>query len=306
MAGVTDRPFRQLCKRLGAGLAVSEMIASNPELRDTAKSQRRANHAGEVEPVIVQIAGADPVQMADAARYNVEHGAQIVDINMGCPAKKVCNVAAGSALLQNEPLVGAILDAVVRAVDVPVTLKIRTGWSHAHKNAVRVARIAEQAGVAALSVHGRTRECGFVGAVEYDTIRAVKQAVAIPVIANGDIDGRPWIFREIRYYLDRGERLAPPAAEEIRRIILEHLADHYDFYGEFSGVRIARKHLGWYAEGLTGGEAFRYEVNRLETSAAQIAATNRFFDRLAAKADRLDHMPAAAAAAPWVEEALAA
>src|SRR6266702_72378 len=273
---------------------------------------------------------ADPVQTAAAARYNAEHGAQIVDINMGCPAKKVCNVAAGSALLQNEPLVGAILDAVVRAVDVPVTLKIRTGWSHAHKNAVRVARIAEQAGVAALSVHGRTRECGFVGAVEYDTIRAVKQAVAIPVIANGDIvapekarevlastgadaimigraaQGRPWIFREIRYYLDRGERLAPPAAEEIRRIILAHLADHYDFYGEFSGVRIARKHLGWYAEGLAGGEAFRYEVNRLETSAAQIAATNRFFDRLAANADRLDQAPATVAAAPWVEEALAA
>ena len=331
MAGVTDRPFRQLCKRLGAGLAVSEMIASNPELRDTAKSQRRANHAGEVEPVIVQIAGADPVQMADAARYNVEHGAQIVDINMGCPAKKVCNVAAGSALLQNEPLVGAILDAVVRAVDVPVTLKIRTGWSQAHKNAVRVARIAEQAGVAALSVHGRTRECGFVGAVEYDTIRAVKQAVAIPVIANGDIDapekarevlastgadaimvgraaqGRPWIFREIRYYLDRGERLAPPAAEEIRRIILEHLADHYDFYGEFSGVRIARKHLGWYARGLSGGVAFRDEFNRLDTPAAQIAAVSRFFDRLAARADRLEFTPAATTtAAPWVEEALAA
>ncbi len=291
MAGVTDRPFRQLCKRLGAGLAVSEMIASNPELRDTTKSH---------------------------------------DINMGCPAKKVCNVAAGSALLQNETLVGAILDAVVRAVDVPVTLKIRTGWSHAHKNAVCVARIAEQAGVAALSVHGRTRECGFVGAVEYDTIRAVKQAVAIPVIANGDIDspekasdvlartgadaimigraaqGRPWIFREIRHYLDRGERLPPPKIEEIRRIILEHLADHYGFYGEFSGVRIARKHLGWYAEGLTAGEAFRYEVNRLETSAAQIAATNRFFDRLAANPDRLDQAPAAAAAAPWVEEALAA
>ncbi len=330
MAGVTDRPFRQLCKRLGAGLAVSEMIASNPELRDTTKSQRRADHAGEVEPVIVQIAGADPALMADAARYNVEHGAQIVDINMGCPAKKVCNVAAGSALLQNETLVGAILDAVVRAVDVPVTLKIRTGWSHAHKNAVCVARIAEQAGVAALSVHGRTRECGFVGAVEYDTIRAVKQAVAIPVIANGDIDspekasdvlartgadavmigraaqGRPWIFREIRHYLDRGERLPPPEFEEIRRIILEHLADHYGFYGEFSGVRIARKHLGWYAEGLTAGEAFRYEVNRLETSAAQIAATNRFFDRLAANADRLDQAPATVAAAPWVEEALAA
>jgi len=330
MAGVTDRPFRQLCKRLGAGLAVSEMLASNPQLRDTTKSLRRADHAGEVEPVVVQIAGADPAQMADAARYNVEHGAQIVDINMGCPAKKVCNVAAGSALLQNEALVESILDAVVRAVDVPVTLKIRTGWSREHKNAVRVARIAERAGVAALSVHGRTRECRFVGAVEYDTIRAVKQAVAIPVIANGDIDspecarsvlaltgadaimigraaqGRPWIFREIRHYLDRGQRLAPPEVVEIRGVILEHLADHYAFYGEFSGVRIARKHLGWYAEGLAGGETFRHEVNRLDTSATQIAAVNRFFDRLAARADRLEYAPAAIAAAPWVEEALAA
>jgi len=330
MAGVTDRPFRQLCKRLGAGLAVSEMLASNPQLRDTTKSLRRGDHAGEVEPVVVQIAGADPAQMADAARYNVEHGAQIVDINMGCPAKKVCNVAAGSALLQNEALVESILDAVVRAVDVPVTLKIRTGWSREHKNAVRVARIAERAGVAALSVHGRTRECRFVGAVEYDTIRAVKQAVAIPVIANGDIDspecarsvlaltgadaimigraaqGRPWIFREIRHYLDRGQRLAPPEVVEIRGVILEHLADHYAFYGEFSGVRIARKHLGWYAEGLAGGETFRHEVNRLDTSATQIAAVNRFFDRLAARADRLEYAPAAIAAAPWVEEALAA
>jgi tRNA-dihydrouridine synthase B len=330
MAGVTDRPFRQLCKRLGAGLAVSEMIASSPQLRDSAKSQRRADHSGEVEPIVVQIAGADPALMADAARYNVERGAQIVDINMGCPAKKVCNVAAGSALLQNEPLVRAILDAVVRAVHVPVTLKIRTGWSREHKNAMRVARIAEDAGVAALSVHGRTRECGFVGAVEYDTIRAVKQAVAIPVIANGDVDspekardvlactgadaimigraaqGRPWIFREIRHYLDRGERLPPPEVEEIRRVILEHLADHYSFYGEFAGARIARKHLGWYAGGLVGGEAFRHEVNRLETSAAQIAAVSRFFDRLAARADRLEYVPAAVAAAPWVEEALAA
>src|SRR6266536_1379589 len=330
MAGVTDRPFRQLCKRLGAGLAFSEMVASNPLLRGTEESQRRTDHAGEVEPIVAQIAGAEPTQIADAARYNVERGAQIIDINMGCPAKKVCNIAAGSALLQNEALVAAILDAVVRAVDVPWTLKIRTGWNRQNRNAVRIARIAEHAGIAALSVHGRTRECGFVGAVEYDTIREVKQAVGIPVIANGDIDspekasdvlartgadgimigraaqGRPWIFREIRHYLDRGERLPPPEIEEIRRIILEHLDDHYGFYGEFSGVRIARKHLGWYAEGLTAGEAFRYEVNRLETSAAQIAATNRFFDRLAAHADRLDQAPATVAAAPWVEEALAA
>lgn len=329
MAGVTDRPFRQLCKRLGAGLAVSEMLGSSPSLRESAKSQRRADHSGEVEPIMVQIAGADPAQMADAARYNVEGGAQIVDINMGCPAKKVCNVAAGSALLRNEPLVGAILDAVVRAVDVPVTLKIRSGWDREHKNAVRVAGIAERAGVAAVSVHGRTRECGFAGAVEYDTIRAVKQAVAIPVIANGDIDspekaldvlthtgadaimigraaqGRPWIFREIRHFLDRGARQPPPEVEEIRGIVLGHLAEHYAFYGEFSGVRIARKHLGWYAEGLVGGEAFRHEVNRLETSAAQIAAVNRFFDRLSALARRREAARAAAAAS-WVEEALAA
>jgi tRNA-dihydrouridine synthase B len=330
MAGVTDRPFRQLCKRLGAGLAVSEMIASNPGLRESAKSQRRGDHDGEVEPIVVQIAGADPGELADAARYNVERGAQIVDINMGCPAKKVCNVAAGSALLRNEPLVGAILDAVVAAVDVPVTLKIRTGWSREHRNAVRVARIAEGSGVAALSIHGRTRECAFVGPVEYETIRAVKHAVAIPVIANGDIDspekarevlvrtgadavmigraaqGRPWIFREIRHYLDCGEHLPPPGVEEIRGVVLEHLAEHYGFYGELAGVRIARKHLGWYAAGLAGGEAFRHEVNQVDTSAAQIAAVNRLFDRLAAHADRLEYAPAASVATPWVEEALAA
>jgi tRNA-dihydrouridine synthase B len=331
MAGVTDRPFRQLCKRLGAGLAVSEMVASNPQLRGTEKSQRRTDHRGEVEPIVVQIAGAEPALMADAARYNVERGAQIIDINMGCPAKKVCNVAAGSALLQNEPLVAAIVAAVVRAVPVPVTLKIRTGWSREHRNAVRIARIAEDAGVAALSIHGRTRECGFVGPVEYDTIRAVKQKTRIPVIANGDVDspakarevlartgadavmigraaqGRPWIFREIRHYLDRGEELPPPAVEEIRQVILEHLAEHYAFYGEVSGVRIARKHLGWYATGLVGGEAFRHDINRLVTSAAQIAAVNGFFDRLSANADRLEYAPAATTtAATWVEEALAA
>jgi tRNA-dihydrouridine synthase B len=330
MAGVTDRPFRQLCKRLGAGLAVSEMVASNPQLRGTEKSQRRTNHAGEVEPIVVQIAGAEPALMADAARYNVERGAQIIDLNMGCPAKKVCNVAAGSALLQNEPLVAAIVAAVVRAVDVPVTLKIRTGWSRQHRNAVRIARIAEDAGVAALSIHGRTRECGFVGPVEYDTIRAVKLTTRIPVIANGDVDspakaravlastgadaimigraaqGRPWIFREIRHFLDHGEELPPPRVEEIRQVILDHLADHYAFYGEVTGVRAARKHLGWYAANLVGGAEFRHEINRLETSAAQIAAVNRFFDRLAANADRLEYGPQATTAATWVEEALAA
>jgi tRNA-dihydrouridine synthase B len=330
MAGVTDRPFRQLCKRMGAGLAVSEMVASDPRLRETAKSQRRTDHAGEVEPIVVQIAGADPQQLADAARYNVERGAQIIDINMGCPAKKVCNVAAGSALLQNEPLVAAIVEAVVGAVDVPVTLKIRTGWDRQHRNALRIARIAVDAGIAALSVHGRTRECGFLGPVDYDTIGEVKRAVCIPVTANGDIDspekarevlertgadavmigraaqGRPWIFREIRHFLEHGEAPPPPRVEEICRVVLEHLAEHYAFHGEAAGVRIARKHLGWYASELVGGEAFRQEVNRLDTSAAQIAAVNGFFDRLAALGERLERRPRVRATGSREEEALAA
>jgi tRNA-dihydrouridine synthase B len=328
MAGVTDRPFRQLCKRLGAGLAVSEMVASNPKLWNTAKSLRRTDHCGEVDPIVVQIAGADPAMMADAARYNVDRGAQIIDINMGCPAKKVCNVAAGSALLQDEPLVAAIVAAVVAAVPVPVTLKIRTGWNRQNRNAIRIARIAEDAGIVALSVHGRTRECGYVGPVEYETIRAVKRAVAIPVTANGDIDspekardvldrtgadaimigraaqGRPWIFREIRHFLDSGEHLPPPRVDEMHRLILDHLADHYAFYGERDGVRIARKHLGWYATSLAGGDAFRAEINRLESSAAQVAAVDRFFDRLAAGGERLVY--AAPASASWEEEGLAA
>jgi tRNA-dihydrouridine synthase B len=311
MAGVTDRPFRQLCKRFGAGYAVSEMVASNPRLRDTEKSRLRTDHRGEVEPIAVQIAGADPALMADFARYNVDRGAQIIDINMGCPAKKVCNVAAGSALLSNERLVASIVDAVVRAVDVPVTLKIRTGADPEHRNALAIARIAEGAGIRALAVHGRTRACAFAGAVEYATIRAVKAAVAIPVIANGDIatpeqarrvldytradglmigraaQGRPWVFREIRHYLDCGSRLPPPTVAEARAAIVLHLDDHYAFYGEAAGVRIARKHLGWYAKDLAGGDRFRREVNAVDTSAAQIAAVLRFFELLAGRGERL-------------------
>jgi tRNA-dihydrouridine synthase B len=311
MAGVTDRPFRQLCKRFGAGYAVSEMVAANPRLRDTEKSRRRTDHGGEVEPVAVQIAGADPAQMADFARYNVDRGAQIIDINMGCPAKKVCNVAAGSALLSSEPLVAAIVDAVVRAVDVPVTLKIRTGPDPEHRNALAIARIAESAGIRALAVHGRSRACAFVGPVEYETIRAVKAAVSIPVIANGDIgtpeqarrvlaytradalmigraaQGRPWIFREIRHYLDCGSLPPPPTVAEARAAILAHLDDHYAFYGEAAGVRIARKHLGWYVKDLAGGDDFRREVNATETSTTQIAAVFRFFDLLAGRGERL-------------------
>jgi len=306
MAGVTDRPFRQLAKRLGAGYAVSEMVAANPRLRDTDKSRRRIDHAGEPAPIAVQIAGADPAMLADAARYNVDRGAQIVDINMGCPAKKVCNAAAGSALLSNEPLVAAILAAVVRAVDVPVTLKIRTGPEPGRRNALAVARIAEDAGIAALAIHGRTRACAFTGAVEYSTIAAVKRAVRIPVIANGDIDtperarevlaltgadglmigraaqGRPWIFREIAHFLATGAHLAPPTVDEVRALVLAHLDDHYAFHGEVQGVRTARKHLGWYAAQWRGGEALRAAVNRTETIAEQRAAVLRFFDGLVA------------------------
>jgi tRNA-dihydrouridine synthase B len=314
MAGVTDRPFRQLCKRLGAGYAVSEMVASNPRLWGTEKSQRRTDHRGEVEPIAVQIAGADPAQMAEAARYNVERGAQIIDINMGCPAKKVCHAAAGSALLANEPLVASIVAAVVRAVDVPVTLKIRTGADPGHRNALTIARIAEDAGIRALAVHGRTRACAYAGPVEYDTIRAVKASVGIPVIANGDIatpeqarrvldytgadaimigraaQGRPWIFREVRHFLDCGVRLPPPTVTEARAAIVEHLDDHYAFYGEAAGVRIARKHLGWYTKDLDGGAAFRREINAAETSAEQLAAVGRFFDTLVRKGERLAYL----------------
>jgi tRNA-dihydrouridine synthase B len=306
MAGVTDRPFRQLCKRLGAGMAVSEMLSSRPELRQSAKSRRRADHAGEVEPIAVQIAGADPAMMAEAARYNVAQGAQLIDINMGCPAKKVCHVLAGSALLRDEALVGRILDAVVKAVDVPVTLKIRTGWDREHRNAVRVASIAENAGVGALAIHGRTRACGFTGSAEYDTIAEVKSRTRLPVIANGDIttpeqaarvlrhtgadsimigraaQGRPWIFREITAYLDTGRRPPGPSFGEIHALLREHLHALHAFYGEAMGVPIARKHVGWYTRALPGAAAWRACFNRIETSRSQLAEVDRYFEELAA------------------------
>ncbi|KWE62638.1 tRNA-dihydrouridine synthase B [Burkholderia ubonensis] len=316
MAGVTDRPFRQLCKRLGAGYAVSEMVASNAQLWKSAKTMRRANHEGEVEPIAVQIAGADPAMMAEAARYNVDNGAQIVDINMGCPAKKVCNVAAGSALLQNEPLVKQIVEAVVGAVGtgpdaVPVTLKIRTGWDREHKNAITVARLAEAAGISMLTVHGRTRADLYRGEAEYETIAAVKAAVGIPVVANGDItspqkakavldatgadalmigraaQGRPWLFREIDHFLQTGELLPPPLIDEIQQVMNEHLEDHYAFYGEFTGVRTARKHIGWYTRGLSGANGFRHRMNTLDSTREQLAAVNAFFEAQKALSDHL-------------------
>jgi tRNA-dihydrouridine synthase B len=306
MAGVTDRPFRILARRLGAGLAVSEMVSSRPELRGSRKSRLRLDHAGEPGPVSVQIAGADPALMAEAARCNVAAGAQIIDINMGCPAKKVCDTYAGSALLENEALVARILQAVVAAVEVPVTLKIRTGPSPERRNAVRVARMAEDAGVQLLAVHGRTRACGFGGRAEHETIAEVKSRVRIPVIANGDIEtprearavlersgadglmigraafGRPWIFREIAHFLATGEELAPPACAEIEAVVREHLEGLYALYGEAQGLRVARKHLGWYSRALPGGERFRQQVVRIETAAPQRAAVNDYFARLAA------------------------
>jgi len=304
MAGVTDRPYRQLCKTLGAGLAVSEMVSSNSLLWGSEKTQRRADHVGEVEPKSIQIAGADPRMMAEAAAYNVDNGAQIIDINMGCPAKKICNVMAGSALLQNEKLVKDILGAVVKAVSVPVTLKIRTGWDRDHRNAITIARIAEDAGIQCLAVHGRTRACGYKGDAEYDTIAAVKSEINIPVIANGDIttpekarfvldytkadgimigraaQGRPWIFREIDHYLRTGEKLAEPSIVEVKNIMLEHLHNLYGFYGEFTGVRIARKHISWYSKGHRNGASFRQAVNQVESVDEQLRVTEDFFDRL--------------------------
>jgi tRNA-dihydrouridine synthase B len=314
MAGVTDRPFRQLCRAFGAGHAVSEMVTSRRDLWNSLKTSRRADHQGEPGPIAVQIAGTDAPMMAEAAVYNVERGAQIIDINMGCPAKKVCNKWAGSALMQDEPLALAIAQAVVRACEplgVPVTLKMRTGWSHEHRNAVRLARAFEECGVQMLTVHGRTREQGYQGEAEYETIAAVKAAVAVPVVANGDItsprkaravlaatgadavmigraaQGRPWIFREVVHFLATGTELAPPLVAEVQRALLAHLHDHYALYGEFTGVRSARKHIGWYVRTLPGGEAFRAAMNNMEDSASQLAAVAGFFDALGATTDRL-------------------
>ena len=304
MAGVTDLPFRKLCRQLGAGMAVSEMVSSNSLLWGSDKTKRRASHDGETDPKSIQIMGTEPAMMAEAAKYNHDTGAQIIDINMGCPAKKVCNVLAGSALLQNEKLVGEILTAVVEAVDIPVTLKIRTGWDHQSRNAVNIARIAEDAGIQSLAIHGRTRADQYRGEAEYDTIADVKSRIAIPVIANGDINtpekakfvldytkadavmigraaqGRPWIFREIEHYLNTGEHLPEPTVAEIRDILLGHLDNLYDFYGEFTGVRVARKHISWYSKGQSHGGAFRDAVCRVNTIDEQLSMTHEFFERL--------------------------
>ena len=314
MAGVTDRPFRRLCKALGAGYAVSEMAASNPRLWASEKTARRLNHDGERAPVAVQLAGADAQMLAEAARYNVDRGAQIIDINMGCPAKKVCNVACGSALLKDMSHVARILAAVVAAVDVPVTLKFRTGWDMSNRNAVDIARLAQSSGIAALTLHGRTRQCGFTGRAEYQTIREVKRAVTIPVIANGDIDtpekarfvlsetgadavmigraaqGRPWIFRETAHYLATGLHLPPPRVDEVRELLADHLDDHYRFYGE-SGVRTARKHIIWYTRRLEGGQQFCERMNAIDGCAEQANAVDDFFAALGERSERLVYSP---------------
>ena len=313
MAGVTDRPFRILCKRLGAGMAVSEMVASNSLLWGSEKTIRRGNHEGEVEPKVVQIAGADPEMRAEAARYNADKGADIIDINMGCPAKKICNVYAGSALLKDEPLVARIVDAVVKAVHVPVTLKIRTGWNKDNRNALTIAKIAEDHGIQSLAMHGRTRACMYTGDAEYDTIRAVKQSVGIPVVANGDVttpekakfvleytgadavmigraaQGRPWIFREIEHYLRTGTKLAPPPVEEIRDVLVGHLHDLYAFYGYERGSRVARKHIAWYTKGLKNSAVFRARMNTLDAAETQLAAVKGFFDGLLAHSSALEY-----------------
>ena len=326
MAGVTDRPFRQLCRRFGAGYAVSEMVTSRKDLWHTLKTSRRADHAGEPGPIAVQIAGTDAPMMAEAARHNIGRGAQIIDINMGCPAKKVCNKWAGSALMQNEALAVQIAAAVVQACaphNVPVTLKMRTGWCQQHKNAVALARQFEGVGIQMLTVHGRTREQGYKGCAEYDTIAAVKAAVRVPVVANGDIttpekardvlaatgadalmigraaQGRPWIFREVAHFLATGEHLAPPLVAEVRRLLLDHLHDHYSLYGEQTGVRSARKHIAWYLRALPGGEALRQKINTTEDCATQWQAVADYLDALGQQMDRL---PAAAGVGTNTEE----
>ena len=326
MAGVTDRPFRQLCKRLGAGYAVSEMVTSRKDLWASLKTSRRANHEGEAAPISVQIAGTDAAMMAEAAAYNIDRGAQIIDINMGCPAKKVCNKWAGSALMQDEPLAIRIIEAVVAACaprNVPVTLKMRTGWCEAERNAVRIARAAESAGVAMIAVHGRTREQGYKGFAEYDTVCAVKAALRIPVVANGDIaspekardvlaatgadaimigraaQGRPWIFREIAHFLATGEHLPAPATRQVKAWLLEHLHDHYGLYGDYAGVRSARKHIGWAVRPLPGGEAFRARMNLIEDVEDQVRAVRDWFDALA---DRHHLLPSASSTCEEDEE----
>lgn len=305
MAGITDRPFRMLCREMGAAMAVSEMVTSNKQLWHSRKTRLRINHTGETTPRSVQIAGTDPVQMAEAARFNVDNGAQIIDINMGCPAKKVCSVMAGSALLRDESLVADILESTVNAVDVPVTLKIRTGWDPDHRNAINIGKIAENSGIQALTVHGRTRACGFKGDAEYETVSAVKSMINIPVIVNGDIDspekaadilkltaadaimigraaqGRPWIFREILHFMKHGEMPAAPGADEVNNILLKHLKNLYDFYGEEMGVRIARKHIGWYCKQHAGQlsdiDAFRTRINKVESTCTQLQQVTDFF-----------------------------
>ena len=304
MAGVTDRPYRQLCKKLGAGYAVSEMAASNALLWASDKTTRRINHDGEASPKAVQIAGADPTMMAQAARFNVERGAQIIDINMGCPAKKVCKLAAGSALMQTPALIREILESViesVRGTQVPVTLKMRTGWNTENRNAPEIARMAQDLGISMITIHGRTRADKYQGDAEYDTIALVKQQLNIPVVANGDIDspekakavidytkadavmigraaqGRPWIFRQIAHYLETGELIPDPSEGEIAGWLRDHLMDHYQFYGELTGVRTARKHIGWYLKGLPGVKVFRDFLNQLESTDEQLRAIDDFF-----------------------------
>ena len=304
MAGVTDRPFRMLCKSFGAGMAVSEMVTSNSLLYGSEKTLRRANHEGEVDPISVQIAGADPDMMAEAAKYNMDKGAQIIDINMGCPAKKICNVMAGSALLKQEKLVESILKSVVKAVNIPVTLKIRTGWDTDNRNALTISKIAEDSGIQALAIHGRTRACLYRGDAEYNTIAAVKQHIKIPVIANGDItspekaefvlgftkadavmigraaQGRPWIFREIEYYLRTGKHLDLPTIDEVQKVTIAHVNELYKFYGELTGLRVARKHISWYTKGLKHSAQFRFHMNQIEDCDDQINAIDNYFNSL--------------------------